>query len=82
MSNDLKLPSFIYQELPSFPTNVLSTKAVSTNELSENIKTEILNDYISSFFASIDAKVITCLDNQKNILDSLSRLEKKLEEFD
>lgn len=78
MSTELKLPSFIYEENPTPPTNLAQSSDMQLNsEVNNNLRDEIVNDYLSD----INRKVVTCLNNQKNIIEVLVRLEKKLEEF-
>lgn len=80
MSNELKLPSHIYQEISNTP--IISNKIVTSTDTANNLKVDMLSDYLSEYLLALDKKVNMCLINQINIVKLLEKIDTKLQEFE
>lgn len=80
MSNELKLPSYIYEETPCVP--ITSAKAMPDLDIATSLKMDMLSDHLNDYLLQLDNKINNCLAHQVNMLTILSKIEKKLEEFE
>lgn len=80
MSTELKLPSYIYEEKHHQPVCNKATNNIG--DISNSLKMDMLSEYLNNYLIDLNTKITTCLTNQSDIISTLVKIEKKLEEFE